>query len=88
MEARPYLREISLRDNTEREQQYPFSIPAIREMGTIRFHRDVTFFVGENGTGFSTRASESELSGSLRMVRSFRPPRASRGELRQSGHPD
>jgi len=70
-------------------------------MGTITFHPDVTFFVGENGTGkstlleaiavlcglnaeggsknfrFSTRASESELSGSLRMVRSFRRPRDS-----------
>ena len=101
MEARPYLREISLRDGAEREQEYPFSIPAIREMGTITFHSDVTFFVGENGTGkstlleaiavlcglnaeggsrnfrFSTRASESELSGSLRMVRSFRRPRDS-----------
>jgi predicted ATPase len=101
MEARPYLREISLRDNTEREQQYPFSIPAIRGMGTITFHPDVTFFVRENGTGkstlleaiavlcglnaeggsknfrFSTRASESDLSGSLRMVRSYRRPRDS-----------
>jgi predicted ATPase len=70
-------------------------------MGTNTFHPDVTFFVGENGTGkstlleaiavlcglnaeggsknfrFSTRASESELSGSLRMVRSFRRPRDS-----------
>jgi predicted ATPase len=70
-------------------------------MGTITFHPDVTFFVGENGTGkstlleaiavlcglnpeggsknfrFSTRASESELSNSLRMVRSFRRPRDS-----------
>jgi predicted ATPase len=101
MEARPYLRQISLRDDTDRGQQYPFSIPAIREMGTITFHPDVTFFVGENGTGkstlleaitvlcglnaeggsrnfrFSTRSSESELSGSLRMVRSFRRPRDS-----------
>jgi predicted ATPase len=101
VEARPYLREISLRENAEREQEYPFSIPAIRRMGTIRFHPDVTFFVGENGTGkstlleaiallwglnpeggsrnfrFATRASESELSGSLHMVRSFRRPRDS-----------
>jgi len=54
MEARPYLRQISLPVNAERDQQYPFSIPAIREMGTITFHPDVTFFVGENGTGKST----------------------------------
>lgn len=54
MEARPYLRQISLRDSAEDNSQYPFSIPAIREMGTIAFHPDVTFFVGENGTGKST----------------------------------
>lgn len=54
MEVRPYLRQISLRDGAERRQEYPFSIPAIREMGTVTFHRDVTFFVGENGTGKST----------------------------------
>jgi predicted ATPase len=102
MKARPYLRQISLRGSgTESEPQYPFSIPAIREMETITFHLDVTFFVGENGTGkstlveaiavlcglnpeggsqnfrFSTRSSESELSHSLRMVRSFRRPRDS-----------
>jgi predicted ATPase len=52
---KPYLREISLK----REQiggygEYPFSIPAVRELDFLEFHPDVTFFVGENGAGKST----------------------------------
>ncbi len=33
---------------------YPFSIPAVQHIGSIRFTSPVTFFVGENGTGKST----------------------------------
>ena len=33
---------------------YPYSIPAVREIGELKFHPDVTFFVGENGAGKST----------------------------------
>jgi predicted ATPase len=33
---------------------YPFNIPAVREIGNIEFHPNVTFFVGENGSGKST----------------------------------
>lgn len=55
MEARPYLREISLkRERIERYDEYPFSIPAVRELDALEFHPDVTFFVGENGAGKST----------------------------------
>ena len=34
--------------------RYPFSLPAVRGLGTLELHPDVTFFVGENGTGKST----------------------------------
>lgn len=55
MKAKPYLQEISLkRDAVPDFQNYPFSIPAVRELHTLCFHPDVTFFVGENGTGKST----------------------------------
>lgn len=55
MEARPYLREISFkRDGVDNFDQYPFSIPAIKELHTLGFHPDVTFLVGENGAGKST----------------------------------
>lgn len=55
VEARPYLRSIELRrDLIDRETDFPFSIPAIQHLNTLEFHPDVTFFVGENGTGKST----------------------------------
>src|ERR1700732_175600 len=34
--------------------QYPFSLPIIKNLNTIRFPTQVTFFIGENGTGKST----------------------------------
>jgi predicted ATPase len=55
MQAKPYLREISIRDDVDiDEDEYPFSIPAVRCMNVIEPHADVTFFVGENGAGKST----------------------------------
>lgn len=53
--AKPYLRQISLRDDAPSATAgYPFSIPAVHNMGVIEPHADVTFFVGENGAGKST----------------------------------
>lgn len=55
MEAKPYLRAVSLkRELIGRFDEYPFSIPAVRELDVLDFHPDVTFFVGENGSGKST----------------------------------
>jgi predicted ATPase len=36
------------------EDQFPFSVPAIRSLGTLDLSAAVTFFVGENGSGKST----------------------------------
>lgn len=55
MEAKPYLRDIELkRDKIESFEEYPFSLPVVRELDFLTFNADVTFFVGENGTGKST----------------------------------
>jgi predicted ATPase len=55
MLAKPYLREIYLkRDKILNTNEYPFSIPAIAHLERISFDPNVTFFVGENGTGKST----------------------------------
>lgn len=55
MEARPYLQRVELkRDKIAAFDSYPWSIPAVQELDSIEFHSDVTFFVGENGTGKST----------------------------------
>jgi predicted ATPase len=55
MQAKPYLKEISLKEEINPAwDEYPFNIPAIRNLKTLQFHPDVTFLVGENGTGKST----------------------------------
>ena len=53
--AKPYLRSVSLDPAAELDfNAYPFSIPAVRALGMLAPHPDVTFFVGENGAGKST----------------------------------
>lgn len=53
--TKPYLLHASLRPDIDIDyDSYPFSIPAVRELGNIDFHPNVTFFVGENGAGKST----------------------------------
>lgn len=43
-----------MHDKTEEKQEYPFSLPVFRNLHCIDFHPQVTFIVGENGTGKST----------------------------------
>jgi predicted ATPase len=53
--AKPYLQQISLRKDVEIDFEiYPFNIPTVKTLETLKFHPDVTFFVGENGSGKST----------------------------------
>lgn len=55
MKEKPFLRSVSLnRRSIPDADAYPFNIPAIQALHTITFHEDVTFLVGENGTGKST----------------------------------
>jgi len=52
LEHKPYLREIKLRRaDIEDFNIYPFGISGIKGLDSLQFHPDVTFFVGENGTG-------------------------------------
>lgn len=52
---RPYLQQAHFRPGAEIDfEAYPFSIPAVRQLDRIRFHPNVTFLVGENGSGKST----------------------------------
>jgi predicted ATPase len=50
-----FLKAVQLkRDGVPSFKEYPFSIPAIRELDQLRLESPVTFFIGENGTGKST----------------------------------
>lgn len=49
----PFLVSASVHGADE-SRGYPFSIPAIRSLKTLKFHPHVTFFIGENGSGKST----------------------------------
>lgn len=51
----PFLRELVLRrERVSSFDEYPFALPAIRELNTLPLHPAVTFLVGENGSGKST----------------------------------
>lgn len=55
LDKKPYVRSVSLDPHAELDlDTYPFSIAAVRDMGVLDLHPDVTFFVGENGAGKST----------------------------------
>ncbi|RXS10434.1 AAA family ATPase, partial [Staphylococcus saprophyticus] len=50
-----YLRSIELRrDKIKSFSTYPFCLPVIKNISSLKFHPKVTFIVGENGTGKST----------------------------------
>jgi predicted ATPase len=50
-----FLRSVALRHRSSREAgTFPFSVPVIRTLPTMKFGAPVTFFVGENGSGKST----------------------------------
>jgi predicted ATPase len=51
----PYLVGAALRPDLGGEPDaYAFHIPAVRALDSLTFHPNVTFFVGENGSGKST----------------------------------
>ncbi|HTD04203.1 AAA family ATPase [Undibacterium sp.] len=55
LNKKPYLQNVSLKsDNDIDWGVYPFHIPAVKELDKLEFHPDVSFFVGENGSGKST----------------------------------
>ena len=55
LDAKHYLISLSLRrDRVPSFAEYPYCLPVVRNLSKIEFHPNVTFIVGENGTGKST----------------------------------
>lgn len=55
MVSTQYLIDVQLRrDDVPSFADYPFALPAIRNLDTIALHPAVSFLVGENGSGKST----------------------------------
>lgn len=66
MQAKPFLKEILLNSESVPNKNIdPYSIPALRNFESIRFHPDVTLIVGENGSGKSTLIEAIALSQGL-----------------------
>jgi predicted ATPase len=54
-DAQHYLFDVKLRrERVPSFEQYPFSLPVVRNLHTLELHPQVTFIVGENGSGKST----------------------------------
>jgi predicted ATPase len=51
---RAFLQSIRLQRGQVSFTEYPFRIPAIAKLRTLKLHPKVTFFIGENGSGKST----------------------------------
>ena len=50
-----YLRQVELcRERIQSFSEYPYCLPAIKNLSILKFHPKVTYIVGENGTGKST----------------------------------
>lgn len=43
-----------IKDKIISTDEYPFNLPVVKYLGKIELHENVTFFIGENGTGKST----------------------------------
>lgn len=55
MQRKGFIRELSLiRDAVPSFDDYPYCIPAVRQLDRLPLNSAVTFFVGENGSGKST----------------------------------
>ncbi|WP_048065023.1 AAA family ATPase [Methanosarcina acetivorans] len=50
-----YIRYIELdREKVPSFSEYPFNLPAVKDLQSLSFHPKVTFIIGENGSGKST----------------------------------
>jgi len=64
-----HLRTVALDSRgANASDRFPFTVPIIRELGTLSLDADVTFLVGENGSGKSTLLEGLALAARLPTV--------------------
>lgn len=49
-----YIRSVQVSRNAPAYDRYPLNLPAVKNLGKLDLHPNVSFIVGENGTGKST----------------------------------
>jgi predicted ATPase len=67
----PFLQRIRLDWSLLSEEEktgFPYDVPAVRSLESLDFRTDVTFFIGENGTGKSTLLEAIGLSCGFSIV--------------------
>jgi predicted ATPase len=63
LSVKPYLQRITAQfDDDVDWDRHPYNVPSVRELESISFHPDVTFFIGENGAGKSTMLESIALA--------------------------
>ena len=88
-----YLLEVRLlRDKVPSFKEYPFSLPAVRHLHSLKFHPKVTFIIGENATGKSTLLEAIAVACGLTMrsetwTTGQKRPHSPRGEFERGGGP-
>ncbi len=65
----PFLKSFSI--NTEKENPFPFNIPAVKFAKQIQFNSKVTIFIGDNGCGKSTLLESIALKLNLPLIGGF-----------------
>lgn len=58
-----YLDSVRIKKSFRDPDVYPYALPAVRLMDTLRLERPVTFFAGENGSGKSTLLEAIAVAG-------------------------
>ena len=85
LKAKPYLSEVFFRDPAGIDfSNYPWNIPAVRAIDHLRFHADVTFLVGANGSGSHLRSHRRCLDQAVFHGSSFYPKIMLRGIATES----
>lgn len=49
-----FIESMSVSEEAVKSHEYPFSVKSIRHLKNLHFHKNVTYIIGENGTGKST----------------------------------